>query len=86
MKSLSSVIALSLLGLVSVAHAEEGYSYSDWARVTRVTPQYERINTPRRECKSRLFPVTNVSLNILPVITVRLAVCFNRWCCGWCCG
>ncbi len=55
MKSLSSVIALSLLGLVSVAHAEEGYSYSDWARVTRVTPQYERINTPRRECKSEII-------------------------------
>lgn len=55
MKALKSMIALSLLGLASLAQAEEDFSYSDYARVTRVTPQYERVNTPRRECKTEII-------------------------------
>lgn len=54
MKSLNRVVAAAVLsGLTAVAAADDysGASYSDWARVTRVTPQYERVNEPSRECR-----------------------------------
>lgn len=76
MKTLKTVAALCMVGLVSVAHADFGHDrydhdggygqwrehgdhdrdrggrdrYTDWARVTRVTPQYERVQVPQRQC------------------------------------
>lgn len=55
------MLALMLLGLAGAAQAGHDYaqtgaaSYSDWARVTRVTPQYERFNQPRRECYTEVL-------------------------------
>lgn len=66
MKTLKSLMVVSMFSLVAVAQAshDDDYgqapaaatvSYSDWARVTRVTPQYERINDPRRECRTEII-------------------------------
>lgn len=55
MKPLKSLIALSLFGLAGAASADDAFSYDDWARVTRVTPQYERVNVPSRECRTEVI-------------------------------
>ena len=33
-----------------------GNSFEDYARVTEVTPEYEKVNYPRRECVSEYVP------------------------------
>lgn len=55
MKALQSMVAVSLIALVPTAHADRDRAYyTDWARVTRVTPQYEQINTPRQVCTNEI--------------------------------
>jgi uncharacterized protein YcfJ len=64
-KTLKSMVAVSLLGLASLAHADHDWdddggraaasSYTDWARVVRVTPRYERVSTPARECRTEVI-------------------------------
>jgi uncharacterized protein YcfJ len=56
MKTLQSLVAVSMLGLAGTALAGyDGHSYTDWAKVTRVTPHYERVNAPRRECHTEFI-------------------------------
>jgi len=56
MKTLQSLVAVSLLGLACAANAgNDGRSYTDWARVTGVTPHYERVNASRRECHTEII-------------------------------
>ena len=66
MKTLKSLMVVSMFSLVAVAQASHdddyaqapqagGITYTDWARVTRVTPQYERVNDPRRECRTEII-------------------------------
>ena len=56
MKTLQSVVAVSLLGLACAANAgNDGHGYADWAKVTSVTPHYERFNAPRRECHTEII-------------------------------
>lgn len=53
MKTLNALLCIALSGMSAIAAADNGggLTYSDWARVTRVTPQYERVNEPTRECR-----------------------------------
>ncbi|MEW9898799.1 glycine zipper 2TM domain-containing protein [Chitinivorax sp. PXF-14] len=49
----SIAIVASLLSLsVGNAFAADASAFSDYARVKSVTPEYERVNTPRDECHS----------------------------------
>ncbi len=59
MKSLQSIVAASILAFAATAHAgyddyehHDSASYTDWARVTRVTPQYERVKVARQRCRT----------------------------------
>ncbi len=57
-----SVMLMSLLAVASttvLADHDRDYSrdkYGDYARVTNVTPEYERVNNPRQECSSEYIP------------------------------
>ena len=42
--------AVSLPGLISTAYADD--NYDDRARVISATPQYERVNSPRQDCRT----------------------------------
>ena len=59
-----SVILMSVLAATStsvLADHDREYSrekYGDYARVTSVTPEYERVNNPRQECSSEYIPGT----------------------------
>lgn len=58
MKALQSMVAVSLIALAATAHADrerDRVHYTDWARVTRVTPQYERVNMPRQVCTTEMI-------------------------------
>lgn len=47
----------SLFAIVtSVPAAQAKHGFEDYARVIEVTPQYEEINTPRRECTTEYVP------------------------------
>ena len=48
----SKIRAGLLLVLALGSSAALAGQYEDYARVRRVTPEYERINTPRQECRS----------------------------------
>ena len=49
MKRWSLSLCVSVLALSNMAHAEVD-SFDDWANVTRVTPQYQEVNVPQKEC------------------------------------
>jgi uncharacterized protein YcfJ len=59
-----SVILMSVLATIStavLADHDGDYNrgrYGDYARVTSVTPEYERVNNPRQECSSEYIPGT----------------------------
>jgi uncharacterized protein YcfJ len=50
--SIASIVALVLLA--PAIHASQ--VFEDYARVTQVTPQYENVNLPRKECVSEYVP------------------------------
>lgn len=55
--SLFSMLALT--STMTLAGHDSEYSrenYGDYARVSSVTPEYERINSPRQECSSEYVP------------------------------
>lgn len=55
---LNAIVAVSLLGLAFGAQAggrgHQQSHYQDWARVTNVQPQYERVNVPRQQCTNEI--------------------------------
>lgn len=57
MNKLNIALAVSLIGITSIAQAGNhgrgpmGDNYQDWARVTQVQPQYERVNVPVQQCR-----------------------------------
>ncbi len=52
MKRTAIAIAVALAAGAPAAFA--GHDYDDYARVTDVDPQYERVNVPRQECYHRV--------------------------------
>lgn len=65
MKALHAMMAVSLIALSTASYADRNRGhdrghdrgagqYTDWARVTRVTPQYERVNMPRQVCSNEI--------------------------------
>ncbi len=58
MKKLDIVLAVSLIGIAATVqaggpgrgHPHHNASYQDWARVTHVQPQYQRVNVPVQQC------------------------------------
>lgn len=52
LKALSTAVALAL-GAQSALAAPP---FTDYARVTDVTPEYDRVNLPRKECVSEYVP------------------------------
>jgi uncharacterized protein YcfJ len=51
----SRTLAMAGLALAAgVAHAQDR---EDWARVTVVAPQYERVNVPEEQCRTEYVPV-----------------------------
>jgi len=59
-----NVILMSVLAVAStaaLADHEREYNrekYGDYAQVSSVTPEYERVNNPRQECSSEYIPGT----------------------------
>lgn len=58
MNKIKFVAAVSLVGLATAACAggplqrgQHGDGYQDWARVTNVQPEYERVRVSREECR-----------------------------------
>lgn len=49
---ISAAIAVALAAQPALA----GRPFTDYARVTEVTPQYERVNLPHKECVSEYVP------------------------------
>jgi uncharacterized protein YcfJ len=55
MKKLTSIA--TILSLVLAAPATQAsHVFEDYAKVTQVTPQYEKVNLPRKECFSEYVP------------------------------
>jgi hypothetical protein len=54
MKRTAIAIAVALAAGAPAAFA--GHDYDDYARVTDVDPQYERVNVPRKECYTEYEP------------------------------
>ena len=54
MKRTAIAIAVTLAAGAPAAFA--GHDYDDYARVTDVDPQYERVNVPRKECYTEYEP------------------------------
>jgi uncharacterized protein YcfJ len=54
MKRTAIAIAVALAAGAPAAFA--GHDYDDYARVTDVDPQYERVNVPRQECTTDYQP------------------------------
>jgi len=54
MKRTAIAIAVALAARAPAAFA--GHDYDDYARVTDVEPQYERVNVPRQECTTEYEP------------------------------
>ena len=50
--------AVSMAMGTSIAFAAP--SYEDYARVTQVTPEYQRVSVPREECYSEVVPERQV--------------------------
>src|SRR5688500_10833433 len=56
MRNLSALLGVMSLAAMPFASADdEAFSYEDWARVTRVSPQYERVNKPLKECSTEII-------------------------------
>jgi uncharacterized protein YcfJ len=51
----TAIATASLLALGTPA-AFAGHSFDDYARVTDVDPQYERVNVPRKDCYTEYEP------------------------------
>jgi uncharacterized protein YcfJ len=55
MRKLTSITALvALMFVTPLAHAK--HFFEDYARVIDVTPQYEEVNRPHKECTSEYVP------------------------------
>lgn len=67
MNRLNIILAVALIGVTSVAQAggpgrgqhggnsfQSGSSFQDWARVTNVQPQYQRVNVPQQQCTTEI--------------------------------
>ena len=55
MKKTAFAVAATL-ALGAPAAFAVGGDFEDYARVTNVTPEYDRVNTPRKECYSETVP------------------------------
>lgn len=55
MNKLASIATIMSLLLAAPA-TYANHAFEDYAKVTRVTPQYERVNLPRKECFSEYVP------------------------------
>jgi uncharacterized protein YcfJ len=53
--SKTAIVAAVLMAAGTPA-AFAGPSFDDYARVTQVTPEYQRVNVPRQECYSEYVP------------------------------
>jgi uncharacterized protein YcfJ len=51
-----TAIAAAVLMAMGAPAAFAGPSFDDYARVTQVTPEYQRVNVPRQECYSEYVP------------------------------
>lgn len=51
-----TAIAAAVLIAMGTPAAFAGPSFEDYARVTQVTPEYQRVNVPRQECYSEYVP------------------------------
>jgi uncharacterized protein YcfJ len=51
-----TAIAAAVLAAVGMPSAFAGPNFDDYARVTQVTPEYQRVNSPRQECYSEYVP------------------------------
>jgi uncharacterized protein YcfJ len=54
MSKTTTAAAVSMAMATSVAFAAP--SFDDYARVTQVTPEYQRVSVPRQECYSEVVP------------------------------
>ncbi|NIO40599.1 MAG: glycine zipper 2TM domain-containing protein [Burkholderiales bacterium] len=52
----STSIALTIALVCTTPLAQADHFFEDYARVIEVTPQYEEVNVPRRECTSEYVP------------------------------
>jgi len=60
-KGMSLFSILALTSTAVLAGHDNDYAretYGDYARVSSVTPEYERVNNPRQECSSEYIPGT----------------------------
>ena len=55
MKKLTSIATVISLVLAAPG-AQASLVFEDYAKVTNVTPQYEKVNLPRKECFSEYVP------------------------------
>lgn len=51
-----SLISTAVVLALGTQPALAGRPFTDYARVTEVTPQYERVNLPHKECVSEYVP------------------------------
>jgi uncharacterized protein YcfJ len=51
-----TAIAAAVIMALGTSAAFAGPNYDDYARVTQVTPQYQRVNVPRQECYTESVP------------------------------
>ncbi len=51
-----TIIASAVILALGAQSALAGGTFTDYARVTKVTPEYERVNLPRKECFSDYVP------------------------------
>jgi uncharacterized protein YcfJ len=54
----TAIALAAALAAAAPAVLAGGGSFQDYARVTDVEPEYERVNTPRKECYSEYVPET----------------------------
>ncbi len=55
MKTLTSIASTFALMLTAIT-TQANNVFEDYAKVTRVTPQFEKVNLPRKECFSEVVP------------------------------
>jgi len=58
MKKVTYLATILSLALAAPA-TQAGHVFEDYAKVTRVTPQYEKVNLPRKECFTEYVPETS---------------------------
>ena len=59
MSLLASLVVVSSAARAGHDDESSRAKYEDYARVTSVTPAYERVNNPRQECSNEFIPGTN---------------------------